>query len=123
MSNSENIKLTGFLPIVIATALICSILSAVAAYILPKNTEHAVPDLELHASELAQPIANTMMMQGFNQAKAMLSGVSANSNNTQYYLYSMTGVSEPALIYKTGDQAVKPISQQKLFSLQLFSAA
>jgi LPXTG-motif cell wall-anchored protein len=117
MPNSENIKLSGFLPLVLTSIFVVGTLSAAAAYFLPKTQNAPQIDFASHAQQLSEPLSNTMMKQGFSQVKKLLAGISETDANTQYYLYSMTGMSEPALIYQSDDSAIAPISQLKQFKV------
>ncbi|TMP81479.1 hypothetical protein CWB73_07855 [Pseudoalteromonas phenolica] len=117
MSNSENIKLSGFLPLVLTSILTVGSICAAAAYFLPKSQQAPQIDFANQAQQLSEPLANTMMKQGFSQVKKLLAGISEADPNTQYYLYSMTGMAEPALIFQSNETAIAPISQVKQFKV------
>lgn len=117
MPNSENIKLSGFLPLVLTSILTVGAICAAAAYFLPKSQQAPQIDFANQAQQLSEPLANTMMKQGFSQVKKLLAGISEADPNTQYYLYSMTGMAEPALIFQSDETAIAPISQVKQFKV------
>ncbi len=117
MSNSENIKLSGFLPLVLTSILTVGSICAAAAYFLPKSQQAPQIDFANQAQMLSEPLASTMMKQGFSQVKKLMAGISETDPNTQYYLYSMTGMAEPALIYQSDITTVAPISQVKQFKV------
>ncbi|ALO41272.1 Sensory box histidine kinase/response regulator [Pseudoalteromonas phenolica] len=117
MPNSENIKLSGFLPLVLTSILTVGSICAAAAFFLPKSQQAPQIDFANQAQQLSEPLANTMMKQGFSQVKKLLAGISEADPNTQYYLYSMTGMSEPALIFQSDETAISPISQVKQFKV------
>ncbi|GMM85931.1 hypothetical protein MTsN2n4_31590 [Pseudoalteromonas sp. MTN2-4] len=117
MPNSENIKLSGFLPLVLTSILTVGSICAAAAYFLPKSQQAPQIDFANQAQQLSEPLANTMMKQGFSQVKKLLAGISEADPNTQYYLYSMTGMAEPALIFQSNETAIAPISQVKQFKV------
>ena len=76
MPNSENIKLSGFLPLVLTSILTVGSICAAAAYFLPKSQQAPQINFANQAQQLSEPLANTMMKQGFSQVKKLLAGIS-----------------------------------------------
>lgn len=113
MQNSSPIKIAGLLPLILIIAVVTGAICATGAYMIPKSSNHQVPDLQKQANELAPPIASIMMKAGFAPAKQILQAIKEGAPNTDIYLYSSTGMVEPSLIFQTNNVPVAAISQQK----------
>ncbi|NOU52347.1 response regulator [Pseudoalteromonas sp. JBTF-M23] len=109
MQNASRIKISGLIPLIIATAFLTGAICAVASYLLPANK--SIPKLDIQATKLSTPVANLMIKSSFEDAKKMLEGVEYISNDIEFFLYSTTGVSEPTLIYQSSQNAVPALSR------------
>ncbi|MCF2860454.1 ATP-binding protein [Pseudoalteromonas sp. SMS1] len=115
MENSSQAQIKGFVPLFVFVTLIIASVSALAAYLWPKQTEttiHSQPDLVLQAQDLAAPLSNTMMKLGYNYAKQMLTSVKAGNPDINAYLYADSGMGKPSLVFQTDDFPVAPVKQR-----------
>ncbi|KZN32629.1 hybrid sensor histidine kinase/response regulator [Pseudoalteromonas luteoviolacea] len=115
MENSSQAQIKGFVPLFVFVTLIIASVSALAAYLWPKQTQttiHSQPDLVLQAQDLAAPLSNTMMKLGYNYAKQMLTSVKAGNPDINAYLYADSGMGKPSLVFQTDDFPVAPIKQR-----------
>ncbi|KZW98739.1 histidine kinase [Pseudoalteromonas luteoviolacea] len=115
MKNSSQAQIKGFVPLFVFVTLIIASVSALAAYLWPKQTQTTIyiqPDLVLQAQDLAAPLSNTMMKLGYNYAKQMLTSVKAGNPDINAYLYADSGMGKPSLVFQTDEFPVAPIKQR-----------
>ncbi|MBQ4814472.1 hybrid sensor histidine kinase/response regulator [Pseudoalteromonas luteoviolacea] len=115
MENSSQAQIKGFVPLFVFVTLIIASVSALAAYLWPKQiqtTTHSQPDLVLQAQDLAAPLSNTMMKLGYNYAKQMLTSVKAGNPDINAYLYADSGMGKPSLVFQTDEFPVAPVKQR-----------
>ncbi|KZN62610.1 hybrid sensor histidine kinase/response regulator [Pseudoalteromonas luteoviolacea] len=115
MENSSQAQIKGFVPLFVFVTLIIASVSALAAYLWPKQTQttiHSQPDLVLQAQDLAAPLSNTMMKLGYNYAKQMLTSVKAGNPDINAYLYADSGMGKPSLVFQTDEFPIAPIKQR-----------